>query len=265
MSQITVSELNIYPVKSARGFALKSMQLNPLGPECDRRWMVIDKSNTFVTQRKVRKMCLINVDLLDSGIRISAEGMPACSIKTPITSDLLTSSVWGTEVKGLDCGDEVAAWLTEFLSKECRLIYMPDDYERAVDTKFAHQQEQVGFADGFPLLIATQASLDDFNEKLGYKVGMERFRPNIVISGNEAYAEDDWQHIAIGDIDLLLVKPCSRCIMPSVNPETASKEMAVIQTLQAHRRRGKDIFFGQNALYNSLGTINVGDAVRVIK
>jgi uncharacterized protein YcbX len=265
MSQLTISELIIYPVKSARGCSLKSMQLNPMGPECDRRWMVIDKNNAFVTQRKVRKMCLINVDQQANGIRLSVEGMSACTVEQPISADLLTSSVWGAEVKGFDCGDEVAAWLTEFLSKDCRLIYMPDDYKRVVDTDFAHQQEQVGFADGFPLLIATQASLDDFSDKLGYKVGMERFRPNIVISGNNSYAEDEWQTIAIGDIELSLVKPCARCIMPSVNPATAAKETAVNQTLQMHRRRGSDTFFGQNALYNRLGTIHFGDHVRIIK
>lgn len=265
MSKLTVSELNIYPIKSARGCSLKSMQLNLMGPECDRRWMVVDKNNAFVTQRKVRQMCLINVDQLTNGIRLSVEGMRACTIEQPVATDLFTSSVWGTEVQGLDCGDEVAAWLTEFLSKDCRLIYMPDDYKRAVDTEFAKQKELVGFADGFPLLIATQASLEDFNDKLGYKVGMDRFRPNIVISGNSAYAEDQWQTIAIGDIELALVKPCARCIMPSINPATASKEMAVNQTLQTHRRRGNDTFFGQNALYNRLGTIRVGDGVRIIK
>lgn len=262
---MNISALNIYPLKSARGVSLNSMQLNSMGPECDRRWMVVDQNNVFVTQRKVPKMCLINVALTTDGILLSSEGLAPCLVNTPDSGQLLTSMVWGTEVQGIDCGDEVSQWLSSFLSKNCRLIYMAEDFNRAVDPDYALKQERVGFADGFPLLVATQASLEDFNSKLGYKIGMNRFRPNIVISGTAPYAEDEWQVIVIGDIELSLVKPCSRCIMPSVNPDTASKEMAVNETLQAHRRRGRDTFFGQNAVYDRLGTIKVGDDVRIIK
>lgn len=265
MSQLIVSQLSIYPIKSAGEVSLDSMQLNPMGPECDRRWMVIDKNNTFVTQRKVPKMCLIKVALVSEGLRLSADGYTDCNVSKPESGDLHASSVWGTEVKGLDCGDNVAQWLSDFLAKDCRLIYMPDNFNRAVDADFATNKEQVGFADGFPLLISSQASLEDFNNKLGYDVGMNRFRPNIVISGNEAYEEDEWQIIRIGGIELSLVKPCSRCIMPSVNPQTGAKEMAVNEALQAHRRRGRDTFFGQNALYDQLGLISVGDEVSIIK
>ena len=265
MSKLTVSDLSIYPLKSARGVTLSSMQLNVMGPECDRRWMVIDKNGTFVTQRKTRKMSLIGVTLTDSGVRLHAHGKPDCLAITPNSARTLTSSVWGTEVNGLDCGDEVASWLSDFLSQTCRLIYMPNDGVRAVDRNFANNQERVGFADGFPLLITSQASLEDFNNKLGYTIGMERFRPNIVISGNEAYAEDQWRKIAINGIEFSLVKPCSRCIMPSVNPLTGTKEMAVNDTLLAHRRRGRDTFFGQNALYNKLGHVHLGDIVTVIE
>jgi len=141
---------------------------------------------------------------------------------------------------------------------------MPDSFNRVVDTNYANNNELVGFADGFPLLITTQASLNDFNEKLGFDVGMDRFRPNIVIAGNEAYAEDQWRVIEINGIEFSLVKPCSRCIMPSINPETAEKEMLVNQTLMQYRRRDKKTYFGQNALYNKLGTISIGDQVRIL-
>lgn len=264
MSPLIVSQLSIYPIKSAAEVTLDAMQLNVMGPECDRRWMVIDKNNTFVTQRKDPRICLIRVTLVSDGLRLSVDGLSDCIVSTPASGDLYTSSVWGTEVKGLDCGDDVAQWLSDFLSKDCRLIHMPDNFNRPVAPDFALKQEQVAFADGFPLLITSHASLEDFNNKLGYEVGMNRFRPNIVISGNEAYAEDQWQTIAIGDIKLSLVKPCSRCIMPSINPETAVKEMAVNQALQTHRRRGRSTFFGQNAVYNKLGAIRVGDEVTVL-
>lgn len=265
MSELSISELTIYPIKSARGISLDSMQLQTMGPECDRRWMVIDKNNTFITQRKVSKMSLINVELTQQGIRLSTDGMASCSVTKPNSGETFDSSVWGSDVQGLDCGDEVAIWLSDFLSKDCRLIYMPDDFNRAVNTDFASKQEQVGFADGFPLLITSQASLDDFNNKLDNKISMDRFRPNIVISGNQAYAEDQWQIIAIGDIEFSLVKPCSRCIMPSINPQTGVKEMAVNKALQTYRRRDRETFFGQNALYNRFGSISIGDEVTVLK
>ena len=265
MNKLIVSSLSIYPVKSARGVSLKSMRLNSMGPECDRRWMVIDNSGAFVTQRKVPKMSQINIELIKSGIRLSADGFSSCFVTRQDKERVLTSSVWGAEVEGHDCGDDVALWLSDFLSKDCRLIYMPDNFKREVDNNFARNQELLAFADGFPLLICSQASLDDFNNKLGYKISMNRFRPNIVISGNQAYAEDHWHTIAINGIEFSLVKPCSRCIIPSINPQTGVKEMAVNDALQAHRRRGQDTFFGQNALYNKLGTIQIGDEVKIVK
>lgn len=270
MSKLFVSKLNIYPIKSAAGLSLKAMQLNPMGPECDRRWMIVDSNNVFITQRKFSKMCLLNVNLTSQGLELSSEGYSPCSVTIPEDRHLIESSVWGSDAHGLDCGDHVAQWLSDFLGKSCRLIYMPDDYQRAVDTNYVKDNEKVAFADGFPLLVTSQSSLDDFNSKLsmsnpGLEIGMNRFRPNIVISGNDAYAEDEWQIIRIGDIEVSLVKPCSRCIMPSINPASGQKEIAVNQTLQKYRKRGRDTFFGQNAVYSTLGEISLGDEVTIIK
>lgn len=268
MTKLSVSELTIYPIKSARGLNFESIQLNPQGPECDRRWMVIDSNNAFVTQRKFTKMCLIDTQLNGDELFISAQGFGQCRLPQG-GSKSFNSSVWGTVVNGEDCGDEAAEWVSAFLGKECRIIYMRNDYSRLVDTNFATQNERVGFADGFPLLITTQASLDDFNLKLSsahpeLKVDMRRFRPNIVITGNAAWAEDQWQQISIAGIEFSLVKPCSRCIMPSVNPETGEKQMAVNKALLEHRQRDKQTYFGQNALSQSLGRISVGDTVEIL-
>ncbi len=230
--------------------------------------MIIDSRSMFVTQRKFPRMCLINTALNDDGLTISADGYGSCAVPEGGGQEN-HSSVWGTEVAGEDCGDQVAQWVSHFLGKECRVIYMHEDYSRPVDTAFATQQETVGFADGFPLLITTQASLDDFNVKLkqlnsDLEIGMERFRPNIVISGSVPWAEDQWNTISIGDIELSLVKPCSRCIMPSVNPNTAEKQMHVNTALMKHRRRDRKTYFGQNAVYNTLGRIGLGDSVTLL-
>lgn len=266
MTQLRISELTVYPIKSARGIAVDTMTLGKLGPDFDRRWMLIDQNGKFITQRQQAKMCLIGTQLKDQHLIVSAPTMPDLEITHTHSLDqaLRQSTVWGTAVTGYDCGDDVAEWFSAFLEKPCRLIYMPDDGERKVDTAYANDGERLAYADGFPLLVASQSSLDDFNSKLGIKIGMERFRPNIVISGCEPYAEDHWQKLCIGDIELSLVKPCSRCIIPSIDPQSATKQMEVNEALMRHRRRGNTTFFGQNALYQQFGTIHVGDDVTIL-
>ncbi len=260
---LEVSQLTVYPLKSAQGIHLDTMQLGDRGPHLDRRWMLINQHGKFVTQRQHPTLCLIHTELLGETLRLTKPN--AASIDIPAAGDQQhQSNVWGSAVSGHDCGDEAADYLGSYLGFTCRLIYMPENFSRVVDANYAKNRELVGYADGFPILITTQESLDDFNRKLGYQIGMERFRPNIVVSGGDAYAEDQWQIISINDIEFSLVKPCSRCIMPSVNPETAKKEMQVNQTLMQYRRRDRKTYFGQNALYNKLGRINVGDRVQVL-
>jgi len=276
MTKLSISQLHIYPIKSARGISLETMQLNRKGPECDRRWMVIDQDNNFITQRNTPQMCLINTQHIDEGLLVSANGAGQCTLPTGGYA-LTQSSVWDDDVQGQDCGDKAADWISSFLGKKCRIIYMADNYSRLVDAEYASQDVQISFADGFPLLITTEASLDDFNSKLGnseshiensdesdFKIGMDRFRPNIVITGNEPWAEDRWHKIAIGDTEFSLVKPCSRCIIPSIDPMTANKQMQVNQTLLKYRRHDKKAYFGKNAFYNRLGSIRVGDTVSII-
>jgi len=263
MNVLTVVDLVVYPLKSAQGVHLESMQLNDLGPSVDRRWMVIDSKGSFVTQRKTPEMCFIETRLAsDDQLALSGNGIEECIVPAG-GYDLKQSSVWGTEVQGEDCGDAAAKWISTFLNKDCRIIYMPKSYARSVDTNYAKQGECVGFADGFPLLIATRPSLNDFNTKLGFEISMDRFRPNIVVDGNQAWDEDNWEAIEINGIRFDLVKPCSRCIMPSINPKTAEKQMAVNQALLKYRRRGRNTYFGQNAIYDRTGTIKLGDTAAV--
>lgn len=261
MSELTVSDLVIYPLKSARGVHLDSMQLSELGPNHDRRWMVVDSEANCVTQRKTPKMCLIETAISDGSLELSLEGGDQRYTVPAGGHEIRQSSVWGTDVQGEDCGDEAADWISAFLNKPCRIIHMPSTYTRLVDPNYATQQERVGFADGFPLLITTRSSLADFNRKLGSEIGMERFRPNIVIDGNQAWAEDNWKTLTINGINLSMAKPCSRCIMPSIDPQTAQKQMQINQALQAYRRRERETYFGQNALYDRMGEIQIGDSL----
>lgn len=260
---IKVQDLVIYPLKSAQGIKLSTMRLTDRGPHLDRRWMLIDEHGRFISQRLHPKMCLIKTELDGEQLIITKPGFDSLNVENPNQTQY-KSIVWGSPVQGQDCGDAAASYLGAFLGVACRLIFMPKSFHRKVDTRFAQKNEIVGFADGFPVLIASQASLDNFNQKLGHQIDMRRFRPNIVLTGCDAYAEDAWKLIAIRSIQFSVVKPCSRCIMPSVNPATGEKEMSVNQTLLRHRRKGKKTYFGQNAIHHHYGSIELGDEVKII-
>lgn len=257
-----VSQLYIYPLKSARGIAVDKFELGSRGPMFDRQWMVVNSQGKFVTQRQFPRMCLIETRIHAGDLTLSAPQMPAILVGS--SSRQYDVIVWKDTVPAQDCGDDVAQWLSSYLGASVRLVEMPSSSQRLVDSDYASAGEMVGFADGFPLLLASQASLDDFNTKLEDPIGMERFRPNIVIEGSLAYAEDEWQELSIGSIALSIVKPCSRCIIPSIDQSTAQKQMSVNDALLAHRSRNRKTYFGQNALHRNTGIISVGDSLSVL-
>lgn len=162
-------------------------------------------------------------------------------------------------------GPAADAALSGFLDRDCRLVYMPEDTRRPVDTRYARQGETVSFADGFPLLLVSQASLDDLNSRLPEPVPMNRFRPNLVVSGCGPFAEDDWRRLRIGELELEVAKPCSRCVMPSIVQETAGRDGTINRVLASFRRRDGVICFGQNLLYRHSGRLRVGDPVEIIQ
>ncbi len=259
MSTLTVSELTIYPVKSLRGISVQRFDLSSTGPVDDRKWMVVDNEGHFLTQRKLAAMCLIHTRLEEGRLFISRNDLGEVEVQRG-GGNTLNSVVWQDNVKAEDCGDDAAQWLSTALQRECRLVYMPSGAERGVpDTT-----STVGFADAYPILLAHQASLDDFNQHLSQAIAMNRFRPNLVVSGGEAWAEDEWRKLKVRDLNLEVTSPCTRCIMPAVDPETADKQMEVIDALNKHRRFGTKTRFGQNVIYANFGTISVGDRVEVV-
>jgi len=280
MSKLTVSALYTYPVKGLRGISSSVMDLGLKGPQGDRRWMVINPNNKFITQRQLAHMCLINTSLKDGVLTLSAPGKQDCVIDPDSNSEnglghkAKQVQVWRDSVLGLDCGDKVSAWLSDFLEKECRLVHMPDHSERLVnmpddDLSLKHGSENLdyGFADAFPVLIATDASLQDFNSKLNAPISMQRFRPNIVIAGSEPWAEDSWKQLRIGGeqgIEFSLMSACSRCIVPSIDPATGEKQPQIIDALNKYRRHEHKTYFGQNAIYHALGNIKLGDSVELM-
>lgn len=269
MSNLTISELAIYPVKSMRQVQLKTSSLHMGGLKYDRRWMVIDSDGVMVTQRKVARLCLIQPVLVnpevDCGLLLITPSMPKIKVNVPTSSEIRKVQVWKDSCNAYDAGDEVASWLSDFLDMECRLVYFPDNEVRIVDQKFADPGDQTAFSDGFPILLVSQASLDDLNARMSEDIPMSRFRPNIVICGCEAFAEDNCKHLKVGDISLRIVKPCSRCMVPGIDIDSAVQGKEPTKTLSSYRKKNNKIYFGQNVIAEGEGEITVGMKLELVE
>ena len=266
---IKLTELNIYPVKSLRQISLLQSLVEPFGLQHDRRWMVVDEQGKMITQRQQSRMCLIQPSLTDKGVSLHAAGMLDLQVTKPVTRTRQLVTVWEDNCQAYDAGDEAAKWLSDFLSVNCRLVYFPSDEFRQVDLNYAQPGDRTAFSDGFPLLLISQTSLDDLNQRLTLNrqtpITMNRFRPNLVVSGCDAFAEDNWKIIRIGEITFRIVKPCSRCVIPNIDIETAERGNEPARTLASYRRRDNRIYFGQNAIAENPGKLTIGMPVEIIE
>lgn len=262
MSEITLSQLMIYPVKSCAGINLQAAHTSRFGLQYDRRWMLVDANGVMLTQRQHPRMCLIQ-PILDNGqLSLCAPAMDQLRVDKGTAT--ISVSVWEDQCNALDCGDTAAAWLSEFMGLPCRLVYFPEDEIRQVDLSYAQPGDITAFSDGFPYLLISQASLDALNRRLQTPVEMRRFRPNLVVEGCEAFAEDQWQTLVMGDVQFSRVKPCGRCVIPSIDPESAEKNPEVVRTLASFRKSGKRVLFGQNLTASGNGRLHTGMAVSLI-
>jgi uncharacterized protein len=273
-SGLRVSDLFLYPLKSGGGVPVTSAALDPLGVSGDRRWMVVDANQRFLSQRELPEMALLRASLNGGGITLGFPGHDPLHVDAPSsTAARVPVTVWDDTFEALSAAPDASAWMSRVLGTACTIVYCPPETERRVDPDYASDDERVSFADGFPLLVIGQASLDDLNTRLEQRgqsaVPMNRFRPNIVIAGGEPFAEDGWKRILIGDgpdaIPLDIVKPCARCSTVPVDQATGVRGKEPLAILATFRRRGKHVYFGQNALHRALGTIRRGDAVRVVE
>jgi uncharacterized protein YcbX len=265
----TVSGLWIYPVKSCRGIALQRSQVEARGLQSDRRWMIVDDVGTFVTQRSEPRLALVDVALADDALVLEAPGMPTLRVSSSAPDDRRRVTVWRDQVEALDCGADARAWLTRYLGTPASLVHMPDDVRRPVKPAYALPTDIVGFADGFPLLVASTSSLDDLNarirERTGAPVPMDRFRPNIVVTGAPAWAEDTWVRIVVGAIPIRVPKPCDRCVITTTDQRTAERGVEPLRTLAKFRQEDKKVYFAQNGVPDAAGAIAIGDAVTVLE
>lgn len=268
VSVARVVALHVHPVKSLGGIAVAEGGLGPCGLEDDRRWMVIDPDGGFLTQRQLPRMALVTVARHPGGLVLAQAGHGAHAVALPPADGARRMvRVWRDNVPAVDAGDAVAAWLAVVLGRPCRLVYLHDAGARLADPAFAPLGATVGFADGFAVLVASRESLAALNGDLPAPVPMDRFRPNLVLEGAAAWAEDGWRVLAVGEALLRIVKPCSRCIMTTIDQRTADipDPREPLATLARTRRALGGVMFGQNAAVIRPGRIAVGDDVRVLE
>jgi uncharacterized protein YcbX len=273
----TVAAVFVHPIKSCGAIAVASSLLIETGLEFDRAWMVVDAQGDMLTQRELPRMALVQPTLRSSDMVLRAPGMLALHIRLDTVEKPTRARVWKDIVKAYDMGDLAAQWFSDFLGVKARLVRFDPEEKRLSDAKWAGDVEaENAFADGFPVLVANAASLDDLNARLALRgvapVTMQRFRPNLVLTGLAAYDEDHLHEITIGTaqgpVVLRLVKPCSRCSIPDVDPLTAETSHAVGDTLAGYRadsRLNGAITFGMNAVIVSGidGTLRPGQAATV--
>ena len=262
---IKLSEIAIYPIKSTAQLSLPEAQMGPFGFDMDRRWMLIDEAGTMLTQRKHPRMCLIHAQPEGNQLLVGAAGMPPLNVARQNTSNLIKATVWDDTCNAYDCGKEAADWFSSFLNTPVRLVEFPENEIRQVDLQYANKGDKTAFSDGFPYLLISQASLDDLNQRLQTAVEMKRFRPNLVVQGNAAFEEDNWKKIRIGSVIFRLVKPCSRCSIPSIDPQTAERSAEVVRTLAEYRMQDNKILFGQNLIAESTGKLQPGMEIEVLE
>ena len=264
----TLSTLYYYPIKACRGHAAQTAFLERRGLERDRRFMIVDQEGTFLTQRDEPALALVVPNLTDRGLGLSAPNMPGLSLPVAAYAPTWRVNVWSSHgVNAADQGDEAAEWLSAYLNRPARLVYMPDESIRPVDPKYAiHADDHVSFADGYPVLVASQESLDDLNTRLETPLPMNRFRPNLVVAGCKPFEEDTWKRIRIGEVELALVKPCARCEVTTIDQATAARGKEPLKTLATFRRlNGSKVMFGMNAIPLNEGRLRVGDRVEILE
>jgi len=256
-----VSALYVYPIKSCRGIRVAEGSVVARGFASDRRWMLIDSSGVFVTQREQPKLCLVEIQLDASRLRLIAPGCEPLTVPLTLAHGALRKvRIWQDETLG-HVHPEAGTWFSKYLGAPHELVYMPDSARRAVNPERARPGDIVSFADGYPFLLISEASLADLNTRLEQPLSMDRFRPNIVISGTEPYAEDDYTHVRLGEISFRCPKRCERCVVTTLDPETSQGGKEPLRTLAQYRLAEQKVWFGMNLVHDHTGTLRVGDAV----
>ena len=261
MNKYFLSEINIYPIKSLGGISLQFAEVEERGLKHDRRLMLVDDSNHFITQRSFPQMALIKVERKNSLLTVTHKQnklSPLSIHVSPYDEEEVDVQIWRDNVAALKYNDDVNDWFTEAIGIKCSLVYMPDTTKRKTNPDFA-KDNIVSFADGYPILIIGEESLKDLNNRLTVPLPMNRFRPNLVFKGGNRFDEDKWKNVRIGNTEFNVVKPCARCSVTTVNQETGERGKEPLKTLAQFRNNNGQVLFGQNMICEKKGSVHVGD------
>jgi uncharacterized protein YcbX len=263
---INISQLFIYPIKSLAGISVASAAVTEKGLQYDRRWMLVDGQNQFMTQRKHPHLALIQPVLETNGMRIKSLNKDAGEIFIPFAYNrdaLQRVTIWNATCEAYSISSEIDDWFTQVVGMSCKLVYMPDETLRPVDTSSGKkpQGKFTSFSDAYPFLLMSEESIEDLNRRSGRSFTIERFRPNLVVSGGLPYQEDDFSDFQIGGVTFQGLEKCARCSVPNIDPKTGipAKDQEPTRTLTSYRREGNNIYLGMNLVHSGRGTLAIGD------
>lgn len=256
-----LSRIIVYPVKSLGGVELGSAAIDEFGLRHDRRWMVVDEHGRFQTQRWRPRMALARAAIDGEEVRLIAAGMPDLPL-APGGGASAAVAVWDDICVAEGCGAEADVWMSRFLGEACRVVYMPASSRRPTRRRREESLGRVGFADAYPFLLVSEASLAALNERLAAPVPMNRFRPNLVVGGVAPHGEDSWSRGAIGGVPFVVTKQCERCVLTTIDQDTGVGGREPLRTLASYRTHARHVLFGVYLAHSACGTVGVGDSVR---
>jgi uncharacterized protein YcbX len=256
--------LHVYPVKGAAGLGPSEWEVDRLGLRYDRRWMVVDRDGVMLTQRSHPRLGQIYPSVGDGVLRVETQGMPRLELPLdPGPTVSLTVRIWDDSCIATWTGEPAAQWFSTVLKTDCSLVHLPETGARTADPDFAPPGHGVSFADAFPFLLISEASLADLNRRLDTPLPMNRFRPNLVIGGVEPFGEDRLRAFEIGGMRFAAVKPCDRCVVTTTDQQTGERGVEPLRTLATYRRSNGKVLFGQNVVHTGTGRLRVGDPLVV--
>lgn len=256
-----------YPMKSCAPLPTEAAVVEPRGLVHDRRWMVVDPSGKFITGRELPRLTLVHAEPAATGVlSLQAPGMAPMQVPIPVGEARLPVTVWKSDVSARPCEAGADAWLSDFLGRPVRLVHMDGDVHRPMTSSHAQPGDEVSFADAYPLLLVTRAAVDLLNTKLERPVSPLRFRPNLIVDGAPAHAEDGWSRIRVGEVEFEVGKACVRCVFTTVDPDRGERDAdgEPLKTLIGYRRGPEGVTFGRNLIPRTPGTVHLGDRVEML-
>lgn len=262
---LVLSHIFIYPIKSLGGISVDSAYADKQGLKYDRRYLLVDETGMFITQRDFPQLALLKLSIIENGFNV-LNTMDSSQTVIPFESDSkenLSVKIWDDVCNAVMVSKDLNNWFSSAINKKCSLVYMSDDEKRLVEKKYINEEHIVSFADAYPFLIIGLASLEDLNSRLERPVPMNRFRTNFVFTGGNPYEEDYWKDFKISDAKFKAVKPCARCVITTTDQDTAERSVEPLKTLSDYRKINNKVMFGMNVVCNKPGIVSINQKIEL--